>query len=60
MSDLRLAILGCGFWSQFQIAGWRELPGVELVAVYNRTRSKAQAIAGRFGMPHGRHAVADA
>jgi predicted dehydrogenase len=51
MSNLRFAVLGCGFWSQFQIAAWRELEGVELVAVYNRTRSKAQAIADRFGSP---------
>ena len=51
MSNLRFAVLGCGFWSQFQIAAWRELEGVELVAVYNRTRSKAQAIAERFGVP---------
>jgi predicted dehydrogenase len=51
MSNLRFAVLGCGFWSQFQIAAWRELEGVELVAVYNRTRSKAQAIGDRFGVP---------
>ena len=48
MKPLRFAVLGCGFWSQFQIAAWRELPGVELVAVYNRTRAKAEAIANRF------------
>ena len=51
MSSLRCAVLGCGYWSQFQIAAWRELGGVELVAVYNRTRHKAEAIASRFGIP---------
>jgi predicted dehydrogenase len=51
MSRLRFGVIGCGFWSQYQIAGWREVGGVELVAVYNRTRSKAEAIAARFGVP---------
>ena len=51
MSDLRFGVIGCGFWSQFQIAGWFEVGGVELVALYNRTRSKAEALAERFGVP---------
>ena len=44
-------MLGCGFWSQYQIAAWRELDGVELVALYNRTRGKAEVLAERFGIP---------
>ena len=28
---IRLAVIGCGFWSKYQIAGWREHPGVEIV-----------------------------
>lgn len=51
MSDLRFAVLGCGFWAQFQIAAWQQVEGVKLVAVYNRTPAKAQAIADRFGVP---------
>lgn len=51
MADPRFAVFGCGYWSQFQIAAWQELGGVELVAVYNRTRSKAEALAERFGVP---------
>ena len=51
MGDLRLAICGAGFWAQFQIAAWRELPGVEIAAIYNRTRDKAEALAARFGIP---------
>ncbi|HHY81282.1 MAG TPA: Gfo/Idh/MocA family oxidoreductase [Clostridiales bacterium] len=47
----RFAVIGCGFWSQYQIAAWKEVGGVELVAVYNRTKSRAQAIADRFGIP---------
>jgi predicted dehydrogenase len=48
---LRFAIFGTGFWSRFQLAGWQELDGVECVAFYNRTRSKAEALAREFGVP---------
>ena len=52
MSDrpLRFAIFGTGFWSRYQLAAWQELAGVECVALYNRTRSKAQALADEFGV----------
>lgn len=48
---LRFAMFGTGFWSRVQLAGWRELPGVECVALYNRTRSKAEALARSFDIP---------
>jgi predicted dehydrogenase len=51
MANLRFAIFGTGFWSRFQLAGWRELEGVECVALYNRTLSKAEALARQFGVP---------
>ena len=51
MSSLRFAVLGCGYWSQFQVAAWREVGGVELAALYNRTRAKAEALAARFAVP---------
>lgn len=51
MADLRFAVFGTGFWSQFQIAAWNEVGGVELVAAYNRTVSKAEKIASRFDIP---------
>lgn len=47
---LRVAVFGCGFWAAYQIAGWREVPGVEVVALYNRTKAKAEALAKRFGI----------
>jgi predicted dehydrogenase len=52
MKRLKFAVLGCGFWSKFQIGAWSELDGVELVAVYNRTLSKARMIADYFKVPH--------
>ncbi len=49
---MRGAIIGTGFWANYQIPAWQELEGVEIVAAYNRTRSKAEAIAQRFGIPN--------
>ena len=51
MTALRFAIFGTGFWARFQLAAWRELAGVECVALYNRTRAKAEALAREFGIP---------
>lgn len=51
MKELRFATFGAGFWSGFQLEGWREIPGVQCVAIYNRTRAKAEAVAARFNIP---------
>jgi len=51
MKELRFAVLGCGFWSRFQIAAWEEINGVKLVALYNRTPSKAEVLAHDFQVP---------
>jgi predicted dehydrogenase len=51
MSRLRFAVFGTGFWSHFQICAWREIGGVELAALYNRTKTKAQKVAEKFGVP---------
>jgi predicted dehydrogenase len=50
MMSLRFAIIGTGFWARYQLAAWRELAGVECMALYNRTRSKAAALAAEFGV----------
>ena len=52
MKKLKGAIFGCGFWSQFQIGGWSELPDVEIVALYNRTLEKAEKMGKMFGIRH--------
>ncbi len=49
---LRFAVFGTGFWSNFQIPAWFDVGGVDLVAAYNRTRSRAETVAQRFGIPH--------
>lgn len=51
MPDLKFAVFGTGFWSLYQIPGWLEVGGVQPVAAYNRTLSRAQEVAGRFGIP---------
>lgn len=47
---LRCAVIGTGFWAYFQIAAWLEIPGVQIVALYNRTENKAEAINEKFGL----------
>ena len=47
---LRFAIFGTGFWSRFQLAGWNEVEGARCVALYNRTRAKAEALGREFGI----------
>ena len=48
MRRLKFAMFGTGFWARYQLAGWRELPGAECVALCNRTISKAQTLAREF------------
>lgn len=50
MKELKFALIGCGFWSQFQLAAWQELEGARCVALYNRTRSKAEELGKRFNI----------
>lgn len=56
---LRFALLGTGFWSYFQLAGWREIGGVECVALYNRTPEKARDLARSFGLAANVYAEPD-
>ncbi|HEY4337420.1 MAG TPA: Gfo/Idh/MocA family oxidoreductase [Puia sp.] len=49
---LRFAILGCGFWARYQLPAWLELEGVEPVALYNRTLSKAESLGKQYNIPN--------
>lgn len=51
MNDLRFALFGTGFWARYQLSAWREVGGTRCVAVYNRTRGRAEALAQEFGIP---------
>jgi predicted dehydrogenase len=51
MKSLRFAVFGAGFWTRYQLAAWREVGGAECVAIYNRTRGRAEALARDLGIP---------
>lgn len=51
MAKLRVAVAGAGYFTQFQLDGWKRMPDVELAAICNRDQAKAQALAERFGIP---------
>jgi predicted dehydrogenase len=46
----KFAALGAGFWARFQLGAWREVGGAECVALYNRTRGRAEALAREMGI----------
>lgn len=48
---LKFAVIGTGFWARYQIPAWFELEGIELVALYNRTKSKAEELAHQYQVP---------
>lgn len=48
---LRGALLGCGHISPYHLRAWAQIEGVEIVALANRTISKAEARAREFGIP---------
>lgn len=52
MTRLRFAVIGTGFWANYQIPAWMELEGVDLVALCDRTKSKAETLAHKFKVPH--------
>ena len=49
--ETRIGVVGCGFWSRYQVAGWGESKGARVVAACDRERGKAEALAARFGIP---------
>ncbi len=52
MKKMKFAIIGTGFWANYQLPGWFELEQVELIAVYNRTQTRADEFARRFNVPN--------
>jgi predicted dehydrogenase len=50
MSDLRFAVIGAGFWAHYQTTAWFEVGGVQLVAVCDLDRSKAEKLAAKFNV----------
>lgn len=50
---LRGAIVGCGMISEFHLRGWQRIPEVEIVALVDTSRSRADARRAQFA-PHAR------
>jgi predicted dehydrogenase len=48
MEKLRGGVFGCGMISEFHLRGWRRIPEVEIVALGNRTLSRAVARRDEF------------
>ena len=51
MRPLRFAVIGIGFWSNYQIPAWKKLEAVEIVAVCDRIPKRAEEVAGKFEVP---------
>lgn len=45
----RIAMVGAGYWAQFQLEGWRDA-GSPVVALCNRSAANAAPLAERFGV----------
>jgi D-apiose dehydrogenase len=51
MKRLRFAAFGAGFWARYQLSAWRELSGVECVALVDPAHEKAQNLARDLDIP---------
>ena len=47
----RVAVVGAGFWTRFQLAAWAEHQMASVVAICNRTEASARALASEFRIP---------
>ena len=50
MTDLHFALFGAGFWANYQLAAWGEIPGVRCVAVCDPVRERAERLADKFAV----------
>ena len=51
MRELTFAVIGTGFWGQFQTAAWKEVSGARLVALSDRDVARASDVAHKHGIP---------
>jgi D-apiose dehydrogenase len=45
MAEMRVAVVGAGFWARYQVAAWGELPDVRCIAICDSNRAKAESLA---------------
>ena len=46
------AVIGCGFFAQNQLEAWRDIAGIEIVALCDRDSERLNASATAFGIEH--------
>jgi ornithine cyclodeaminase/alanine dehydrogenase-like protein (mu-crystallin family) len=51
MGDLSFAMIGAGFWAQYQLAAWQQVPGARCVAVCDQDQAKAARLAEQYRVP---------
>ncbi len=54
---LRCAVIGCGFFATNQLHAWRDVDGVEIVAICDRDPARLAAMGDRFGIARRYHAA---
>lgn len=52
MRELKFAMIGAGFWSQYQLSAWGEVPGARCLAVCDPLLDKASKLAAAHGVSH--------
>lgn len=50
MSELRGALVGCGFFARNQMHAWEDLPGVSIVAICDRDEARLAEMGDAFGI----------
>jgi predicted dehydrogenase len=50
MSELKGALVGCGFFAVNQMHAWRDIPGVSIVAVCDRDPARLKEVGDQFGI----------
>jgi predicted dehydrogenase len=50
MSDLKGALIGCGFFAVNQMHGWRDAEGARIVAICDRDPERLKAVGDAFGI----------
>lgn len=58
MKPQRVALIGAGFFAQFQAEAWKRMPGVDLVAVADPAPGKAREFAAKHGIARAYESVA--
>jgi len=50
--NYNIGIIGCGFWANYQVAAWKEIPEAKIISVCDRDLPKMKALAEKFNIPH--------